>query len=168
MAPTQAPTQLTPQVILRTATERDSSELARLRWDFSPDEVQASGQTYADFTTKFGVFLAQALASGMWVVWVAEQMGRLIGNIYVETIAKVPRPGRFNARYGYVTNVYIDAASRGQRIGTALLKQVIAWAQEQNLEFLIVWLAEDSINYYERCGFTPVSDAMQLFLDNCQ
>ena len=144
MAPTQAPTQLTPQVILRTATERDSSELARLRWDFSPDEVQASGQTYADFTTKFGVFLAQALASGMWVVWVAEQMGRLIGNIYV------------------------DAVSRGQGIGTALLKQVIAWAGEQNLEFLIVWLAEDSINYYERCGFTPVSDAMQLFLDNCQ
>src|SRR5207245_4476810 len=33
----------------RQATEADADELARLRWDFSPDYVAASGQSFAEF-----------------------------------------------------------------------------------------------------------------------
>src|SRR5262245_13314695 len=91
---------------IRQATSRDAAELARLRWDFSPDEVAASGQSFAEFTYEFGHFLGDALHSGDWSIWVAEQDERLIANIYVYRVQKVPRPGRFGQRYGYMTNVY--------------------------------------------------------------
>ena len=46
-------------------------------------------------------------------------------------------------------------AYRGQGIGSRLLAQVKAWAREQDLEFLILWPAEESIPFYERAGFAP-------------
>jgi GNAT superfamily N-acetyltransferase len=157
--PTPTPSQ---QPRIRQATAQDADELARLRWDFSPDEVQRSGQPFADFASQFGEFVQRAQASGAWAIWVAEVDERLVANIYVQMIAKVPRPGRFHARYGYVTNVYADPAARGQGIGTALLQAVIGWAREQRLEFLIVWPAEESIRFYERCGFALSREALEL------
>jgi GNAT superfamily N-acetyltransferase len=90
------------------------------------------------------------------------QADRLVGNIYVEQVVKVPRPGRFHARYGYVTNVYVDPETRGHGVGTALLRQVIAWAREQQMEFLIVWPAEDSKGFYRSCGCAASTEAMEL------
>src|SRR5689334_4335696 len=86
-------------VLFRMATVYDAAELARLRWDFSPDEVESSGQSFEDFQQQFGVFVHTALESGTWAFWVAECQGQLFGNIYVKVIDKVPRPGRFHARY---------------------------------------------------------------------
>jgi GNAT superfamily N-acetyltransferase len=150
---------------IRPATQEDATELARLRWDFSPDEVAASGQSFAEFRRGFSDFLRGALASSNWVVWVAESEQRLIANIYVQIIHKVPRPGRFGNRYGYMTNVYAEPEVRGQGIGSRLLKNVIEWARGQRLEFLIVWPSEESVAYYERAGFRQSPDALELHFD---
>jgi hypothetical protein len=50
---------------IRQATLADAAELARLRWDFSPDAVAPSGQPFAEF-------LCAALAGAGLVVWAAE------------------------------------------------------------------------------------------------
>jgi GNAT superfamily N-acetyltransferase len=147
---------------IRQATQEDAAELARLRWDFSPDEVTASRQSFAEFHLGFSDFWQRALESGTWTVWVAESEERLIANIYVQIIHKVPRPGRFGNRYGYVTNVYAEPEVRGRGIGSQLLKSVIQWAREERLEFLIVWPSEESVAYYERAGFRRSPDALEL------
>jgi GNAT superfamily N-acetyltransferase len=149
---------------IRLATFADAAELARLRWDFSPDEVAASGQPYDEFAAGFADFLRHALAGGDWAIWVAEERGRLIANVYVRVIGKVPRPGRFGAAYGYVTNVYAEPGARNRGTGSALLRAVIAWARERRLEFLIVWPAEESVRFYERAGFRRAAEAMELEL----
>ena len=153
-------------VTFRIATVQDADELARLRWDFSPDEVQSSVQSFEDFGREFGVFLQSALGSQTWAIWVAECQGRLIGNIYVKLVDKVPRPGRFSAKYGYVTNVYVEPQSQRLGVGSKLLQSVIAWAREQRLEFLIVWPwpRDDTIRFYERCGFARSVEAFELAL----
>ena len=150
---------------IRLATARDAAELARLRWDFSPDEVAASGQSFAEFARDFEQFLHDALRSGDWSIWMAEQEGRLIANIYVNLVHKVPRPGRFGQRYGYVTNVYTEPDVRNAGIGSALLQRVIAWAREQRLELLLVWPSDESVRFYLRAGFIPSPTAMELDLE---
>ena len=151
-------------IAIRPAVPGDAGELARLRWDFSPEEVQASGQSFADFAQGFEYFLKEALSLGRWRIWVAERDGSLIANTYVQVVAKVPRPGRFDSRYGYITNVYTEPAARGSGIGTRLLRQVIAWSREQGLQFLIVWPSDASIGFYERCGFVRSAEALELHL----
>lgn len=151
----------------RQATAADADELARLRWEFSPDEVAASGQSFEEFRAEFRAFWASAVASGNWAVWVAEHGGRLVANIWLQVIHKVPRPGRFSGhnRYGYVTNVYTEPGLRGRGIGSELLKRVIGWARDQELEFLVVWPSEESVPFYERAGFGASPDALELHFD---
>lgn len=152
---------------LRLATLADGSELARLRWDFSPEEAAGSSQSFEEFRGEFERFLEPALASGNWAVWVAEQEGRLVSQIWVQVIHKAPRPGRFGGhnRYGYMTNVFTVPERRGQGIGGQLLERVIQWAREQELQFLVVWPSEESVRFYERGGFRATSEALELRLD---
>jgi GNAT superfamily N-acetyltransferase len=150
---------------IRQATSRDAAELARLRWDFSPDEVMASGQSLAEFACGFEHFLHDALSSGHWSIWVAERDERLIANIYINLVRKVPRPGRFGQRYGYITNVYVEPGARNAGIGSALVRQVIAWAREQRLELLLLWPSDESVRFYARAGFISSPTAMELDLE---
>jgi GNAT superfamily N-acetyltransferase len=150
---------------IRQATSHDGAELARLRWDFSPDEVAASARSFAEFARDFAQFLHDGLHSGDWSIWVAEQDERLIANIYIHLVQKVPRPGRFGQRYGYITNVYAEPDVRNAGIGSALLQRVIAWAREQRLELLLVWPSDESVRFYLRAGFVPSPSAMELDLE---
>ena len=88
----------TPQ--FRQATIHDAAELARLRWNFSPDEVASGEQSFAEFAHEFEQFLRAALDRGDWSIWVAEDRQRLIANIYVYCVHKVPCPNHFGQRYG--------------------------------------------------------------------
>jgi GNAT superfamily N-acetyltransferase len=149
----------------RQATLRDAAELARLRWDFSPDEVASSGQSFAGFAQDFEQFLHNALHGDNWSIWAAEQDQRLIANMYICLVQKVPRPGRFGQRYGYLTNVYAEPDVRDAGIGSALLRQVIAWARDQRLGLLLVWPSDESLRFYSRAGFIPSPTAMELDLE---
>jgi GNAT superfamily N-acetyltransferase len=155
-----------PTTCIRLATQSDADELARLRWDSSTDEVAASGQSFGDFRQGFEEYLQQALESGNWNIWVAELDGRLIANIYVQLVHKVPKPGRFGSqrgnRYGYVTNVYAEPDVRGQGVGSELLKRIAEWARAQELDFLVLWPSEESVRFYERAGFVHSPDALEL------
>jgi GNAT superfamily N-acetyltransferase len=151
---------------IRLATLEDSRELARLRWDFSPDEVAASGQPFEAFLEGFRAFLAFALASGSWTIWVVEQNGRLTHNIWVHSIRKVPRPGQFNNRIAYITNVYADPDRRGQGIGTELLRHVIEWGREQGFELLFVWSDTKAVSYYLRSGFVNRGEVLEYLYED--
>ncbi len=156
---------MTQTIHIRRATYADAAELARLRWDFSPDEVATGSQTLAEWNTEFARFLKSALDSGNWVVWVAESEGQLIANIWVYLVPKVPRPERFGKRWGYVTNVYASPQVRGAGIGSTLMRSVIAWAEEQGLELLLVWPSLESRSFYARAGFNPSTETMELHLE---
>jgi GNAT superfamily N-acetyltransferase len=149
---------------IRQATLDDAAELARLRWEFSPDEVQATDQTLEEFAQDFGNFMRLGLESGDWVVWVGIADGRIIANIYVQWVAKVPRPGLFGKRFGYMTNVYVESEYRNRGVGSALLERVIAWAHQQGVELLIVWPSEAAVPFYQHAGFRHSPEAMELNL----
>ncbi len=88
------------ETLIRQATRDDVAELARLRWDFSPNEAAVSQQTFSKWSVEFGQFLSSALDSGKWTIWVVESNTRLIANIWVYQVPKVPRPGKSGKAWG--------------------------------------------------------------------
>ncbi|HLJ34665.1 MAG TPA: GNAT family N-acetyltransferase [Ktedonobacteraceae bacterium] len=150
---------------VRQAKESDSDELARLNWDFSTEEQRANEHSFEMYAASFDQFLQSALQSGNWIIWVAEYEQRLVFMAYVQIIHKVRRPGRSGSRqYGYVTNVFTEAPLRSQGIGTAVFERIIDWAKSQQLEFLVLWPSEASIQFYQRSGFMRSPDALELSL----
>lgn len=149
---------------IRLAGRDDADELARLRWDFSPDEIAASGQTFESFREGFSIWLSTALERGNWAIWVVEAEGRIVSNMYVNTVYKVPRPGQFHGKWGYVTNVYTEPAYRGRGLGAALMRRMTDWARQDGMELLLVWPSEEAVPFYERAGFVRCPEAMELKL----
>jgi GNAT superfamily N-acetyltransferase len=149
---------------MRQAILEDAAQVARFRWEFSPDEVQATDQTLEAFAQGFADFMRLGLESGAWVVWTGVTDGRIIANIYVHCVAKVPRPGLFGKCFGYMTNVYVESEYRNRGVGSALLEHVVAWARQQGIELLIVWPSEAALTFYQRFGFKHSAEAMELDL----
>ena len=155
-------------VTIRQAHVADADQLAKLRWDFSfyYEEKPSVDERFQDFVVSFRSFITQALSSGKWAIWVAEEDGTLVSQMYVQRIDKVPRPGRFGKQYGYITNVYTLPEYRNKGIGTRLLRRVIAWAEEIALELLICWPSKDSREFYQRQGFTSNPGLYELGIED--
>jgi len=146
----------------RTATETDVDELALMRWDFRLEEAPGTTRhDHATFLSACANFLRQGLCEQHWTYWVAQRDQQIVSHIYVQRVAKVPKPNRLDDALGYVTNVYTRPAYRGQGIGTELMTYVLMWAKEQDLESLIVWPSETSVRFYERAGFRGSPDMLE-------
>ena len=150
--------------VIRQATMGDAAELARLRWDFSPDEVAAGGQPFDAFAAGFAAFLDEALAGGAWAIWVAADEGRLLGNLYLQTIAKSSPAGRLRPALRVHHQRLRRAGVARPGSGDRLLRHAIASARDRRLEFLILWPSEESPGFYARAGFRPAGEAMTLSL----
>jgi GNAT superfamily N-acetyltransferase len=149
----------------RQATEKDLQQLAELRWDFRTEDDEEIPAVSRDvFLEACVTFMRQGLDRGDQAYWLAVQGEEIIANIFVQMIPMVPRPCKIDDRFGYVTNNYTRPNHRNQGIGSELMKRVTEWATEQDLELLIVWPSDRAVTFYERAGFTPETDIMQLVL----
>ncbi len=146
----------------RLAAITDIPQLAEMRWDFRAhhDHIQTE-ELKSDFLKACIDFLNEALSSGRWTIWIAEENGFIISNIYIELVQKVPRPGRLHASIGYVTNVYTRQEFQNRGIGGNLIRCVQQWAKEEtDLELLFLWPSKDSIPFYLREGFHPSGEIL--------
>lgn len=146
---------------IREATISDGPELARLRWEFSPEHVAAKRQSREAFVAEFSTCVVSAIREGRWRVWVAETGTRVIGNLYLVIIPKVPRPGDFETQFAYMTNVYVMQEYRNCGIGGLMIEAAKAWTLSVATEFVIVWPSTESVAFYGRHGFHP-SLSMEL------
>jgi ribosomal protein S18 acetylase RimI-like enzyme len=146
----------------RIATPADLPQLAAMRWDFRLEE-RAAAHNKETFLPACVDFLQRKMAEN-WTYWIAATEGQIVSHIFVCRIDKVPKPNRLQDADGYVTNVYTRPAYRGRGIGSALMRRVTAWAQEQDLGTLFVWPSAASVRFYERAGFAGQSEVMECHL----
>lgn len=69
-----------------------------------------------------------------------------------------PFRGRRAYKYTVEHSLYVEAAWRGKGLGTSMLKQIIAHAEEQGYHNLIGGIASEnqaSVATHEKCGFEP-------------
>jgi GNAT superfamily N-acetyltransferase len=153
------------QIVYRQAHEGDILRLAEMRWAFRAEEgASAPTVDKAAFFDACANFLREGLSSGRWAYRVAEHDGLIISHMFVQRIAKVPKPGRLADAFGYLTNVYTEPSYRGRGIGSALMAHVVEWAKAQDLELLVVWPSQPSREFYRRAGFCSDNEIMELIL----
>lgn len=141
-------------VVIRLAHTGDIEQLVEMRADFTFEDVgEGDSEIRSGYAADCRSFLADAITTRRWQIWVAEADGRLVSHAFLALIDKVPRPIRENARIAYLTNVYTRPDWRGQGIGAETVRRAQAAAREADVELIIVWPSDESIGFYEREGF---------------
>jgi GNAT superfamily N-acetyltransferase len=148
---------------VREASPADAPELAELRWEFRIARAPAN-ETHDAFVARCEEWMRRELATAAhWRAWVVVAGGRIVGQAWVQTIAKMPNPVEERERHAYVSSVFVQPAFRGGA-GTQLLDAVLAWARANPIDRVILWPSARSVTLYERHGFTHNGDVMELAL----
>jgi GNAT superfamily N-acetyltransferase len=112
---------------VREATPDDVPALAELRWEFRALRGQPVTEPHDDFVTRCAAWMRERLSRGEWRAWLAEDGGRVLGNVWVHPIDKLPNPIDELERHAYLSNLYVSPDARGG-VGSRLLDAAIAWA----------------------------------------
>jgi GNAT superfamily N-acetyltransferase len=148
---------------VRPATAADAERLAELRWEFRVARAPVEEEHDA-FIPRCTEWMRRELASqAAWRAWVAVAGDEIVGQIWVQTINKMPNPVAERERHAYVSNVYVQPEHRGGA-GSRMVEQAIAWARAEKFDRVILWPSARSVTLYERYGFTHHGDVMELAL----
>ena len=148
---------------IRAAAPADAAALAELRWEFRVARAPAREEHDA-FVRRCADWMRSELAShARWRAWVALVGDDIVGQLWMQTIEKIPNPVSERERHAYVSNVFVRPAHRGG-IGSRLLDEATAWARAEQIDRVILWPSARSVTLYERHGFTHRGDVMELAL----
>jgi GNAT superfamily N-acetyltransferase len=134
------------------ATVEDVADLARLRWELYAEQ-EGAREPIETYTDRFVGFALQALASDRWRAWVARGTTGPVAAMWLQTVARVPVPGKHAGPIGYLTNVYVSPDHRDRGLGTRMLERVLGWCRGQGYSCVITWPAARSRPFYRRGGF---------------
>jgi GNAT superfamily N-acetyltransferase len=146
------------------ATVEDVYDLARLRWDLYAEHEGPADERFETYRDRFVAFALQALASGAWHAWVARDGDRVVGAMWLQTVARVPIPGRRAGPIGYLTNAYVTPEHRDRGLGGRILAHISDWCRDRGYSLVIVWPTERSRTFYGRGGFGRPDEPLVLDL----
>jgi GNAT superfamily N-acetyltransferase len=148
---------------IRAAVPADADRLAELRWEFRVARAPATEEHDA-FVRRCADWMRTELTSqAVWRAWLAVADDEIVGQVWVQTIEKMPNPVAERERHAYVSNLFVRPAHRGGA-GSRLLDAAIAWARASTIDRVILWPSARSVTLYERHGFTHHGDVMELAL----
>lgn len=148
---------------IRAAVAGDADWLAQLRWDFRVARAPVQ-EDHDAFLRRCADWMRRELASqAVWRAWVAVAGEAIVGQLWLQTINKMPNPVAERERHAYVSNVYVQPDHRGGA-GARLLDAALAWARAEQMDRVILWPSARSVTLYERHGFTHHGDVMELAL----
>ena len=142
------------------ATQDDVPALAELRWQLYAEYQGLPTESPEAYRERFARFASDALASDAWRCWVGRAQGRLAGAMWLQTVSRVPIPGKRVGPIGYLTNVYVAPEHRNGGLGAALLDRVTSWCRDEGYSLVIVWPTERSRPFYGRGGFASLDEPL--------
>ena len=147
---------------VRLADAEDAAALARLRYDFRSEQREpAEGED--TFLARCEKWMRERLEGDpRWRCWVAEEDGEIVGNLWLQSIEKLPNPVAEPEQHACVTNVYVVPERRNARVGALLLEAALAWCRGQNVDAVLLWPSERSRSFYGRYGFGVRDDLFAL------
>ena len=118
---------------VRPATPDDARALAALRWEFRAPRATPTESAEA-FTARCGEWMRIELACGRWCAWVALDDGRIVGQLWMFLMPRIPNPSAELERHAYISNVYVTPESRGGA-GSPLLKAALEQGESERRRF---------------------------------
>jgi GNAT superfamily N-acetyltransferase len=139
---------------IRAATPDDVDALARLRWQLYLEQEPGIAEPFEAYRPRFLTFAAWALERDDWRGWVADDGDGLVGNAWLQTVPRVPAPGRRDPSHmGYLTNMYVAPELRGSGLGGRLLDAVLDHCRAEAFELVLTFPADAAYGFYEHAGF---------------
>jgi GNAT superfamily N-acetyltransferase len=146
-------------IVIRRAAPADAAELARMRFEFRTS-LRPPAEDKLAFLERCTNWMADRLASEIWLCWIALSDSVLVGHLWLGIIEKLPNPGPEDELHGYITNFYVRPAVRKQGIGTQLLETALAYCRTHSIDSVILWPTDASRPLYERHGFAMAERVM--------
>ncbi|MFI1935645.1 GNAT family N-acetyltransferase [Streptomyces purpureus] len=148
---------------VRPALPADARLLAELRWTFKQEDHE--GRPRAQPLEETEQWIHDRLSDGRWLAWVAESGGEIHGHVFLCMVERMPEPYSDNLPIGYVTNFYVTPAQRNKGAGSSLLEALKQHCRNVGFDTLIVWPSERSSPLWQRSGFQPSEELLELPLD---
>lgn len=141
---------------VRPATDDDVETLAALRraWveeDSGPIGDPAYEQAFADWYDREG---------DRRLAWIGSVAGAPVGMLSMLEYRRMPRPGRLDSRWGYISNVFVLGHHRNHGLGRDLLDAALAAAHERSYVRIVLSPSERAIPFYARAGFVVADELM--------
>lgn len=92
--------------------------------------------------------------------WLAEAGAAAIGMVNLFTFRRMPQPDRPAGGWGYLGNMYVVPEHRDAGVGRYLLDALVAHADAEGLERVVLSPAERSVPFYRRAGFDPADQLL--------
>jgi GNAT superfamily N-acetyltransferase len=135
------------EVVVRLAGDADIAAIASLRSLWTGD-----GEEHPVFERRMAAWLA--VEGERRTTWLAALGDLPVGMASLFEYRRMPKPGHADSRWGYVGNMFVRDDFRNRGIGSALLRAVIAAADERDYARLVVSPSADAPSFYRRGGFT--------------
>jgi GNAT superfamily N-acetyltransferase len=146
---------------IRTATVADAKTLAELRWTFRSSQREAT-EAHDPFVRRCAAWMRRELQPGScWKAWVAVDAHLIVGHIWLHTVQKIPNPVGEPEQLAYVSNVFVEVASRGGT-GTRLLTTALDWCRANRVDRVVLWPSKRSVSLYLAHGFSHAGEVMEL------
>ena len=97
-------------------------------------------------------------------MWLAERDARIIGNVWLQIIEKIPNPGPESELHAYLSNFFVIPNERNTGSGTQLLRAAVGYCRAAGVDTVFLWPTQRSMTLYGRSGFERASDVLVLEL----
>jgi GNAT superfamily N-acetyltransferase len=148
-------------IAIREAAPADAAVLAELRWEFRAGRDPATESREA-FVERCAEWMRRELSAGApWRAWVAVRETCIVGQVWLDTVQKIPNPIDERERHAYLSNLYVQPSERGG-VGARLLETALAWTAANGVDRVVLWPSARSVSLYVRHGFTRDGGVMEL------
>ena len=147
---------------VRPATTADVETMAALRraWieeEAGPIDDPAFEPAFADW------YAAEDDHRLAWIGFVDDTPA---GMLNLLEYRRMPRPGRLDSRWGYVSNVFVLGQHRNRGLGRELLDAALTLARRRRYARLVLSPSDRARRLYERAGFARADQLMLLPMDD--
>jgi GNAT superfamily N-acetyltransferase len=129
------------------------------------DMGDVSGDAFEILRTKVPARLKQWIDGGDYVGWLATPADKpqmIVGGAGVQLQPILPRPLDGSkigeGRQGTIVNVFTESQWRRRGIAGLLIKEIITWSKNEQLDRLVLHASDEGRSIYERFGFVASNE----------
>lgn len=135
-------------------TQEDIEELTQRRLDYLRCDLgEIPAEKEEILSQKLPQYFREHLDKDLFA-FTAKDNGKIVGNALLLIITKPSNPTFLNGRIGRVMGVYTVPEYRRKGIASTLMKNLLAFAKTQEVDFVELSATEEGYPVYKNLGFT--------------
>jgi len=145
---------------IRRATARDAGIISWHRARMFQDMGDVSGDSFEILRAIARTRLEQWIDKGNYIGWLAapaEKPEMIVAGAGVQLQPILPRPLDISTigegRQGTIVNVFTEPQWRQRGIAGLLIKEIITWSKNEQIDRVVLHASDEGRSIYERLGF---------------